>query len=61
MLSLSEPAVRESVPKILNKHDCTVTDTLVSEIVLAISESNILQCVITEGPLSTAKRRKSFF
>jgi len=59
---LSEPVVRESVIKILKKHDCTFTDTLVSEIVQAVSESNVLhKSVTSDGPLSTAKRRKSYY
>lgn len=62
MFSLSEPVVRESVIKILEKHNCPFTDTLVSEIVQAVSESNILhKSVTSEGPLSTAKRRKSYY
>ena len=62
LFSLSEPVVRESVIKILKKHDCSFTDTLVSEIAQAVSESNVLhKSVTSEGPLSTAKRRKSYF
>ena len=61
LFSLSEPIVREAVIKILKKDDCTFTDSLVSEIVQAVSESNVLHKSITsEGPLSTAKRRKSY-
>lgn len=48
--------------KILRKHDCTFTDILVSEIVKAVSESNVLHKSVTfEGPLSTAKRRKTYY
>ena len=62
LFSLSEPVVRESVLKILQKHNCTVTDTLVSKIVQTVSESNILhQSVTSEEPLSIAKRRKHYF
>lgn len=62
LFSLSEPVVRESVIKILKKHDCSFTDTLVSEIVQAVSENNVLhKSVTSEGSLSTVKRRKSYF
>lgn len=62
LFSLSEPVIRESVIKILEKHNCAFTDTLVHEIVQAVSESNVLhKSVTSEGPLSTAKRRKSYF
>lgn len=62
LFSLSEPVFRESLIKILEKHNCPITDTLVSEIVQAVSESNILYTSVTsEGPLSTAKRRKSYY
>ncbi|KAK0142283.1 hypothetical protein N1851_020018 [Merluccius polli] len=62
LFSLTEPVVRESVTKILEKHNCPFTDALVSEIVQAVSDSNILyKSVTSKGPLSTAKRRKSYY
>ena len=61
LFSLSKPLVKEAVTKVLKKHNCPFTDTVVSDIVQAVSESNILHKSITsEAPLSTAKRRKSF-
>lgn len=62
LFTLSEPLVRESVIKTLQKQNCPVTDTLVSEIVVAVSECNILhKSIESEGPLSTAKRRKTYY
>lgn len=62
LFTLAQPVVRESVIKILKKHDCTITDKLVSDIVQAVSESNVLHKAVTsEGPLSTAKRRKTYY
>lgn len=62
LFTLSQPVIREAVIKILRKHDCTFTDKLVSEIVQGVSESNILhKSVTSEGPLSTAKRRKTYY
>lgn len=62
LFTLAQPVVRESIIKILKKHNCTITDTLVSDIVQAVSESNILhKSVTSEGPLSTAKRRKTYY
>lgn len=62
LFSLSEPLVKEAVTKILQKHNCLFTDTVVSDIVQAVSETNILHKSITcEAPLSTAKRRKSYY
>ena len=62
LFSLSEPVVRESVIKILGKHSCPFTDTLVSEIVQAVSESNVLHTSVTpEGTLPTAKGRKCYY
>lgn len=59
---LSQPLVRKSVVDILKKHNCTYTDKLVDEICQAVSDSNVLhKCVTSEGPLSTAKRRKSYY
>ncbi|CAI5678289.1 unnamed protein product, partial [Oreochromis niloticus] len=59
---LSQPLVRKSVIDILKKHNCTYTDKLVDEICQAVSDSNVLhKCVTSEGPLSTAKRRKSHY
>lgn len=56
---LSEPV--ESVIKIMEKHNFPFTDSLVSEIVHAVAESNVLHLSVTaERPLSTAKRRKTF-
>lgn len=62
LFSLSEPLVKESVIKILKKHNCPFTDKLVSEVVQAVSDSNVLhKSVTSEAPLSTAKRRKSYY
>lgn len=62
LFTLSQPVVREAVVKILRKHDCTFTDTLVSDIVKAVSESNALhKSVTSEGTMSTAKRRKTYY
>lgn len=62
LFTLTQPLVREAVVKILIEHDCTFTDTLVNEIVEAVSESNVWhKCVTSEGPLSTAKRRKTYY
>jgi hypothetical protein len=59
---LSEPVVRDSVIKIMEKNNCPFTDTLVTEIVQAVSDSNVLHKSVTaEGPLSTAKRRKTYY
>ena len=38
---LSEPVVRESVIKVMEKNNCRFTDTLVNEIVQAVLESNV--------------------
>ena len=62
LFSLSEPILKKAVIEILNKHNCTVSDLIASEIIQAITESNIFhQSVTSKGPLSTAKRRKSYF
>lgn len=62
LFSLSGPVVRESVINIFKKHNCSATDTLVNDIVQAVSKSNVLhKSVTSEGPLSTTKRRKSYY
>lgn len=59
---LSEPLIRKTVAEILKKHTCPYTDKVVDEICQAVSDSNILhKCITSEGPLSTAKRRKSYY
>lgn len=61
LFTLSQPILKKVIGESLKKHNCPVTDTLVNAIVKAVSECNILhRSVKSEGPLSTAKRRKSY-
>ncbi|XP_063063802.1 uncharacterized protein LOC134456364 [Engraulis encrasicolus] len=61
LFTLSEPILKKVIGDSLKKHNCPVTDTIVTSIVQAVSECNILhRSVKSEGLLSTAKRRKSY-
>ncbi|KAL2078046.1 hypothetical protein ACEWY4_025731 [Coilia grayii] len=61
LFTLSEPILNKVITETLKKHSCPVTDTIVGAVVQAVSECNILhRSVKSKGPLSTAKRRKSY-
>lgn len=62
LFSLSEPILKKAVIEVLHQHSCNASDLIVSEIIQAVTKSNIfLQSVTSKGPLPTAKRRKSYF
>lgn len=59
---LSEPIRKEKITKILVKRNCPITDELVSDMLQAVSESDVFHTSVTsDAPLSTAKRRKSYY
>ncbi|XP_059195787.1 uncharacterized protein LOC131976671 [Centropristis striata] len=58
---LSKPLVRESVIRVLQDHDQSISDGFLHELVEAIMNSNVFVSATSEGAeLSTAKQRKTF-
>lgn len=61
IFSLSKPLVRDSVIRVFQEHDQSISDALLHELVEAIMKSNVFVSATSEGAeLSTAKRRKTF-
>lgn len=63
MFSLSEPVIRESVVRLLEKHNSPLNDTLVNEIVQAVPDKNNAtnKSFAFKGTLSTAKSRATYY
>ncbi len=55
------PVLKDTVTQILQKHKCDISSEIVTEIVDAVVNKDVLQsCTSRDRPLSTAKRRKSY-
>lgn len=59
---LSEPLLYSTIRQTIEKHYGEVDSTVVKELVRAVTDSNVLlHCTNEGGPLSTTKRRASYF
>lgn len=60
--SLSGPGIKKTVNACLRKHDCVLDDTVISDLVKQLSESNSVSTALrADGPLATSYRRQQFF
>ncbi len=57
---LSQPLVQHRVRGILNKYCADMDETVIKEIISAVSESNMMTHCSKDGPLGTAKKRAAY-
>lgn len=61
IFTLSKPLVRQSIIKVLEEHSESINDSLLNEIVEAVTNSNVFVSATAEGAeLSNVKRRKTY-
>lgn len=59
---VSGPGIRKTVNSCLRKHSCVLDDSVVSDLVTQLSESNPISTAFrADGPLATTFKRQEFF
>ncbi|KAK6479283.1 hypothetical protein HHUSO_G19991 [Huso huso] len=60
--SVSSPVIRDIVNSCLKKHDCVVDDSVISDLVKEVCESNPISSALkADGHLATPYKRREFF
>ena len=61
IFSLSQPLIRDTVKETLQRHDISITEATLNDLVNAVMNTNIFVSATTKGEeMSTKKKRKTF-